>query len=205
MPELSSHTHELPLDAGPVLCAIARNAIAARLGVAASVDTQAASTAESPAGGDHERLWLDAHRAAFVTLTQSGRLRGCIGSLIAHRPLRDDVAANAVNAAVHDPRFSPLSADELPDTHIEVSVLSAPEPYPCTDRDDAVSRLRPGIDGMILEFGTRRGTFLPQVWDSFPDPDSFLEHLVLKAGLPPGWWDDRVRLSRYTVKAFEET
>ncbi|MHB1008300.1 MAG: AmmeMemoRadiSam system protein A [Propionibacteriaceae bacterium] len=199
---------ELPLEAGPVLCRIARDAIAARIGAATEnsrLDHSPSASSATPASPDDESRWLDAQGASFVTLTQSGKLRGCIGSLVAHRPLRDDVAVNAVNAALHDPRFPPLPAAELPDTHIEVSVLSTPEPYPCTDRADAASRLRPGIDGVILEFGTHRSTFLPQVWNSLSDPDSFLEHLVRKAGLPSGWWDDRVRLSRYTVEAFEET
>ncbi|HET7723709.1 MAG TPA: AmmeMemoRadiSam system protein A [Propionibacteriaceae bacterium] len=200
---------ELPPEAGPVLCGIARVAIADRLGVPLSSSRpDAPIDSPSPAAtpdGPTPHPWLDAPGAAFVTLTQSGRLRGCIGSLVAHRPLRQDVAANAVNAAVHDPRFPPLPAEELVDTHLEVSVLSAPEPYPCTSREDAAAGLRPGVDGVILEFGVRRGTFLPQVWDSLPDADSFLEHLVRKAGLPPGWWDERVRLSRYTVTAFEET
>jgi AmmeMemoRadiSam system protein A len=158
-----------------------------------------------PLGGENADSWLDTPGASFVTLTQQGALRGCIGSLTAYRSLRDDVAANAVNAAVRDPRFRPLTADELPDTHIEVSVLSAPEPYPFTDHADALSRLRPRVDGLTLEYGNHRGTFLPQVWDSLSEPDEFLAHLVRKAGLPAGWWDDDARLSRYSVKAFEET
>jgi AmmeMemoRadiSam system protein A len=198
---------ELPLEAGPVLCGIAREAISTRLGAEngrtaehAGAETQGAEQRN----GENRHPWLDAPGASFVTLTRSGALRGCIGSLVAHRPLRDDVAANALNAALHDPRFPPLDADELPVTHLEVSVLSAPETYPCTSRADAASRLRPGVDGLILEFGTHRSTFLPQVWDSLSEPEVFLEHLVRKAELPPGWWDEHVRLSRYTVKAFEE-
>ena len=202
---------ELPLDAGPVLCEIARSAIATRVGATdpgfrRSVGENPTETAGSdPLGGENPHAWLDTPGAAFVTLTQQGALRGCIGSLTAYRSLREDVAANAVNAAVRDPRFPALTADELPDTHIEVSVLSAPEPYPFTDRADALSRLRPGVDGLTLEYGSHRGTFLPQVWDSLSKPDDFLANLVRKAGLPAGWWDDGARLSRYTVKAFEET
>jgi len=202
---------ELPLDAGPVLCEIARSAIATRVGATdpgfgRSVGENPTETAGSdPLGGENPHAWLDTPGAAFVTLTQQGALRGCIGSLTAYRSLREDVAANAVNAAVRDPRFPALTADELPDTHIEVSVLSAPEPYPFTDRADALSRLRPGVDGLTLEYGNHRGTFLPQVWDSLSEPDEFLAHLVRKAGLPAGWWDDGARLSRYSVKAFEET
>lgn len=202
---------ELPHGAGPVLTGIARSAIAARLGAPdPRSDATAGSNPPDPDGS--ERLahhqgdsYLDAPGAAFVTLTQKGSLRGCIGSLTAYRPLREDVAANAVNAALRDPRFPPLTARELSETQIEVSVLSAPEPYAFTDRADAIARLRPGIDGLTLEYGSRRGTFLPQVWDSLSEPEEFLAHLVRKAGLPAGWWDDDARLSRYTVTAFEET
>jgi AmmeMemoRadiSam system protein A len=202
---------ELPQVAGPLLLAIAREAIAARVGVPdprfrtpdASPGALPGSTAHLEDENAHP--WLDTPGAAFVTLTQQGALRGCIGSLTAYRPLREDVADNAVNAALRDPRFPPLSARELAETRIEVSVLSEPEPYPFTHRADAVSGLRPGVDGLILEYGSHRGTFLPQVWDSLTEPDDFLAHLVRKAGLPAGWWDDDARLSRYTVKAFEET
>ncbi len=201
---------ELPDGAGEVLCGIAREAIAARLG-ARDPSFGGGDGAEGYAWGHSPRLdredsdpWFETPRAAFVTLTLDGQLRGCIGSLSAHRPLREDVAENAVHAAFRDPRFAPLTADELPRVHVEVSVLSEPEPYPFTDRADALSRLRPGVDGMILEYGTHRGTFLPQVWDQLPNPDDFLAHLVRKAGLPAGWWDDDARLSRYTVTAFEE-
>lgn len=201
---------ELPADAGAVLCRIAREAIAARLaGSDRRFGTPVGPTGGDPQGG-HDLAyrnadgWLDTSGAAFVTLTIDGALRGCIGSLSAYRPLREDVAGNAVNAAFRDPRFSPLTVDELPRVHVEVSVLSEPESYPFTDRADVLSRLRPGVDGLILEYGTHRGTFLPQVWEQLPTPDEFLAHLVRKAGLPAGWWDDSARLSRYTVTAFEE-
>lgn len=202
---------ELPQGAGPLVCEVARKAIAARLGAAdpRSRAPDGAPTAPSGSttdlGYENAHPWLETPGAAFVTLTQDGALRGCIGSLTAYRPLREDIAANAVNAAFRDPRFPPLTARELPGTHIEVSILSDPEPYPFSDRADAVSRLRPGVDGVTLEYGARRGTFLPQVWDSLSEPEDFLNHLVRKAGLPAGWWDDDARLSRYTVKAFEET
>ena len=202
---------ELLRSAGPLLCGIARQAIADRLGTPTAgfsgVDRDGAveTAAATDPDGEDPHSWLDTPGAAFVTLTQHGALRGCIGSLTAYRPLREDVAANAVNAALRDPRFPPLTAQELPETHIEVSVLSDPEPYPFTDRADALSRLRPGVDGLTLEYGSHRGTFLPQVWESLPEPDDFLNHLVRKAGLPAGWWDDDARLSRYTVTAFDQT
>ncbi|MGV8848304.1 MAG: AmmeMemoRadiSam system protein A [Propionibacteriaceae bacterium] len=200
----------LPPDAGSVLCAIARRAIAARLGLpdrqigtVPAADRSPTGDAASP--GFHTDSWLQQPGAAFVTLTKHGALRGCIGSLSAHRPLRDDVVANAVNAATHDPRFPPLTHAELAETHIEVSVLSAPQPLPFANHADAVARLRPRVDGVILEYESHRGTFLPQVWDQLPHASDFLSHLVRKAGLPAGWWDDSARLSRYTVTAFEET
>jgi AmmeMemoRadiSam system protein A len=142
--------------------------------------------------------------AAFVTLTQGGDLRGCIGSLEAHRPLGADVQANAVDAALGDPRFAPLRPAELDGTDIEVSVLSQPEPLEFTDRADLLTRLRPGVDGLILQARGRRGTFLPQVWEQLPTAELFLSQLVRKAGLPAGYWDLEVRVWRYTVTAFEE-
>jgi AmmeMemoRadiSam system protein A len=200
----------LPPDAGSVLCAIARRAIAAHLGIsdgqigtAIAADPSGTGTPAS-LGYRNDDSWLQLPGAAFVTLSTLGALRGCIGSLSAHRPLRDDVAANAVNAAVHDPRFPPLTHAELAETHIEVSVLSAPEPLPFVNHAEAVARLRPRVDGVTLEYGSHRGTFLPQVWDQLPDASDFLVHLVRKAGLPAGWWDDSARLTRYTVTAFEE-
>ncbi len=123
--------------------------------------------------------------ASFVTLTKGGRLRGCIGSLEAERPLALDVQENAVNAALHDPRFSPLQPAELDDLQIEISVLSLPEPLDYEDADDLIEALRPGVDGVVIESGWHRGTFLPQVWEKLPEPQRFLQHLCQKAGLSP--------------------
>ena len=121
--------------------------------------------------------------ATFVTLTQEGMLRGCIGSLQTHRPLADDVKANALAAAFHDPRFPPLAPEELARTRIEVSLLSAAQPFVVADEADARKRLRPGLDGVILRYGTHRATFLPQVWETLPDPRDFLAQLKQKAGI----------------------
>lgn len=141
--------------------------------------------------------------AAFVTLQRDGRLRGCIGSLEAHRPLAEDVIANARAAALEDPRFPPLEPGELPGLHVEVSVLSAPAPFPFSDEADLLARLRPGVDGLILEAGpVNRGTFLPAVWQSLPDPRDFLTELRRKAGLPGDYPLTKTRLSRYTTHAF---
>ncbi len=182
---------DLPVAAGMVLTDLAREAIERRLGI-------------DRAHGDHDGPWLDDLGATFVTLTQDGRLRGCIGSLTAHWSLRSDVEHNAVAAAVSDPRFPPLNLGELRRTQIEVSVLSAPSPFPVADEADACARVQPGADGIILEYGSHRATFLPQVWESLPDPHDFFAHLKRKAGLPSRWWDPAVRLSRYSVTAFHE-
>jgi AmmeMemoRadiSam system protein A len=141
--------------------------------------------------------------ASFVTLMAGGHLRGCIGSLEAYRPLHDDVPANALAAAFHDPRFAPLGSDELDAIRIEVSVLSTPVPMAFASEADALRKLRPGIDGVILEARDRRATFLPQVWADLPDPAIFIRHLKRKAGLWAEYWQD-IRLWRYTVTAFRE-
>jgi len=163
-----------------------------------------AQTGVPPTASPRHNPWLDAPGAAFVTLTQDGQLRGCIGSLVAHRSLRDDVASNALAAAFDDPRFPPLRADELARTRIEVSVLSQPVPMSFTSREDALSQLRPGVDGVVLGARGRRATFLPQVWEELPEPEQFIAHLFRKAGLPPTYWGDDVTISRYAVTAFIE-
>ncbi|WP_443082393.1 AmmeMemoRadiSam system protein A [Tepidimonas sp.] len=147
---------------------------------------------------------LDAPGATFVTLTQRGALRGCIGTLYPWRPLCQDVQANAVAAALRDSRFDPLRPDELSRTRIEVSLLSAAEPLPAHSLAQAVQLLRPGIDGVIFRWHERRSTFLPQVWEQLPEPQAFLRQLVAKAGLPVDFWDDAVRLERYTVTKWRE-
>jgi len=147
---------------------------------------------------------LDAHGATFVTLTQQGDLRGCIGTLEAHRPLREDVEQNALAAAFRDPRFAPLVAAEFAITRIEVSLLSAPAPLPFAGEDDLLRQLRPGIDGVVLSWRGRRATFLPQVWDTFARPRDFIAALKHKAGLGPGFWADDIRVSRYAVDKFSE-
>jgi AmmeMemoRadiSam system protein A len=142
--------------------------------------------------------------ACFVTLTQNGELRGCIGSLEAWRPLHDDVCHNAVAAALNDSRFAPLRTDELDITRLEVSLLSAPQPLTFNDEADALHQLRPGIDGVIFAAHGRRSTFLPQVWEQLPTPAVFMAQLKRKAGLPADYWSDDVQLWRYTVQKWQE-
>src|SRR5262249_9808498 len=137
-------------------------------------------------------------------LTFHGDLRGCIGTLKAHRSLKLDVEQNALAAAFKDPRFSPLSRDELPSTRIEVSLLTAPAPMTFADERDLLERLSPGIDGVVLEWQGRRTTFLPQVWEHLPDARQFMAALKQKAGMAAGFWHENVRVSRYTVNKWKE-
>ncbi len=143
--------------------------------------------------------------ASFVTLTKHEELRGCIGSLKARRPLILDVRENAIGAAFHDPRFPDVRPPELGDLLVEVSVLSHPEPLPHATPDELICKLRPGVDGVIVERGWQRATFLPQVWEKLPDPDEFLRHLCLKAGLPAdAYRRPGLKVSTYQVEEFEE-
>ncbi|MDP2879935.1 MAG: AmmeMemoRadiSam system protein A, partial [Sulfuricella sp.] len=136
---------------------------------------------------------------------QEEQLRGCIGSLVAHRPLLEDVKENAIAAAFHDPRFSPLSAYEFECTQVEISLLSAAEPMAFADERDALTQLRPNVDGVIFEYGRYRSTFLPQVWEQLPECGIFMTHLKRKAGLPPDFWTPDVKLARYTVNKWKES
>ena len=139
----------------------------------------------------------------FVSLTTAdGALRGCIGSLEAHRTLEDDVAQNAVAAALRDPRFAPVRAEELDALRIEVSLLTTPAPMQFASEEDALAQLRPQQDGLIFAAAGRRSTFLPQVWEQIPAPREFLAQLKLKAGLPRDYWSADVQLWRYGVAKF---
>lgn len=142
--------------------------------------------------------------ATFVTLKLNGSLRGCIGSLAAYRALLDDVRENARQAAFADPRFAALSADELATVRVEVSLLSAPARMHFANETDALAQLRPNIDGIVLNAGYRRATFLPQVWEDLPNPGLFLAHLKQKAGLPPDYWGPEIILERYQVQKWKE-
>jgi AmmeMemoRadiSam system protein B/AmmeMemoRadiSam system protein A len=181
---------ELPHDAGDILLPLARSAIAHELAL--------------PGAPHGDARWLNEHGASFVTLTKQGELRGCIGTLEAHRALSADVRANAVAAALRDPRFTPLVKNEFDAIRVEVSVLSAVAAMTFRDEADALAQLRRGIDGVIFQYGYHRSTFLPQVWEDFSDPRTFMGHLKHKAGLPPDFWDAAVTLSRYTVTKWRE-
>ncbi len=128
--------------------------------------------------------------ASFVTLHVAGRLRGCIGSIEARQPLALDVAANARNAALYDPRFPPLTPEELPDLAIEVSVLTPLQPVPFRGLADLARRVQPGRDGVLIVRGWQRGLLLPQVWEHIPEPEAFLTHVALKAQADTSIYDD---------------
>jgi len=178
-------------DKGSTLLKLARSEIAAKLGHEADAPIQAS--------------WLAEPGASFVTLTRQGALRGCIGTLEAHRPLGLDVRENAVAAAFRDPRFMPLTLAEFEEIRVEVSLLSPTEALAVTSEAHALASLRPGIDGVVFEFGHYRSTFLPQVWEQLPEPAEFLAHLKRKAGLSMDFWSESVRLSRYTVSKWKES
>jgi hypothetical protein len=180
-----------PVPVGHTLLPIARAAIATALGRRLEAVEDAA--------------WLQETGACFVTLTQQGQLRGCIGTLQAHRTLLADVKANAVAAALHDPRFEPLATIELERTEIEVSLLSPLQALQFDSEAHVLAQLRPGVDGVVLEFGHYRSTFLPQVWEQLPTASGFLAQLKRKAGLPPDFWAPGVRLQRYSVSKWKES
>lgn len=145
---------------------------------------------------------LRQHRSSFVTLRIAGALRGCIGSVEGSRPLVRDVAINAFGAAFQDPRFLPLSPEEFPRLDYHISVLSGFEPLRFRGEAELLDKIRPGIDGLVIEYGPYRGLLLPSVWTDLPEKADFLRHLKLKAGLPPDFWSDQVRVERFTSESF---
>jgi AmmeMemoRadiSam system protein A len=138
--------------------------------------------------------------AAFVTLRLDGRLRGCIGQLVATEPLVNCVADRARAAALDDPRFPPVTPGELPFLEVEVSVLADPEPFDVESYDELIRTVRPGVDGLVVEASGHRATFLPAVWDDLPSQTEFVDALWRKAGLRPGDWPKGIRMSRYTAQ-----
>jgi len=134
--------------------------------------------------------------ASFVTLERVGRLRGCIGTIVAQRPLYQDVVRNALRA-MRDPRLPPVVRDDWPELDVKVSVLTPPEPMPVNNRDTLLAELCPGEDGLLLTDGYRRATFLPAVWEKLPEPHRFLDHLLVKGGWPAGGWPPGLAVSRY--------
>ena len=171
----------------------------ARLAVKFGIENGKAPTVKA---GSNVSPALTAQRASFVTLNLDGRLRGCIGSVIAHRSLLTDVAENAYRAAFSDPRFPPLTLEELDRIDVSVSILSTPRPLTLNDEADLVRQVRPDQDGLILEDAGRRGLFLPSVWASIPQAGDFIRNLKKKAGLPSDHWSDTIKVNRYITESF---
>jgi AmmeMemoRadiSam system protein A len=149
-------------------------------------------------------LGLREPRATFVTLMLHEALRGCIGTLEANRPLVEDVVVNAYAAAFHDPRFSPLTEAELLEVKVRISILSPNTEVQFCTEEELLRTLRPGVDGLTIQRGDQRATFLPVVWESLPRPEDFLEHLKHKAGIPAGSGSNGLRAWRYTTESFAE-
>jgi AmmeMemoRadiSam system protein A len=150
---------------------------------------------------------LLAPRACFVTmrLHSDGSLRGCTGTLIARRPLAEEVIAMTIQTAFNDPRFRPVEASEVEDIHLEISVLTPSQPLDFADPPDLLHKLRPGVDGVTLKLDNRRATFLPQVWESYPDPRVFLSLLCQKMGhAPDAWRNARLQVETYQAVVIEE-
>ncbi|MDF1500650.1 MAG: AmmeMemoRadiSam system protein A [Anaerolineales bacterium] len=146
---------------------------------------------------------LRERKASFVTITSKGELRGCIGTIEKLYPLAQDVVIRAASAATKDPRFTPIQVDELSSISIEVSVLSTPRPLEYQDPPSLPALLKPGVDGVILRHGSRRATFLPQVWERVPDADQFLALLCQKALLPEdAWKSGDLLFETYQVESF---
>ncbi|MEY2334216.1 AmmeMemoRadiSam system protein A [Acidithiobacillus ferrianus] len=181
----------LPASAGPVLLGLARSVISEALGQTAALLPPDVN-------------WLREPAASFVTLNQRDALRGCIGSLNAHRPLAEDIHANALAAAFHDPRFPPLNAAEWLAVQVEVSVLSPLERLAAQSEVDLIARIQPGRHGLVLCYGAHQGTFLPQVWEALPEPREFLRQLKRKAGLPPDFWSLEIEVYCYHVQKWCE-
>lgn len=140
--------------------------------------------------------------ASFVTLNKGNKLRGCIGTLKAYQPLIEDIAEHAYAAAFNDPRFPAVRHNELDRLSIDISVLSTPTPLSFDSEDDLINKIRPNIDGLILEYGFNKGTFLPSVWEDLPNKKDFLNHLKTKAGLASDWWNNDIKVSRYEAMKF---
>jgi AmmeMemoRadiSam system protein A len=180
---------ELSPDEGTALARYAADAV------------QATLSGREPDGRPPEPARLRALGASFVTVESRGTLRGCIGSLVAVRPLYLDVIRNA-RRALADPRLLPVTGAEWPVLDVAVSVLSPLRPLPVTGRADLIAALRPGVDGLALQAGGRRATFLPVVWRKLADPERFVTALLVKGGWPARGWPDGAAASRYTTAEF---
>jgi len=173
----------------------------ARRSIEAAVGRQSAPWPSLHGLGEH----LQQHRACFVTLNKRGQLRGCTGILLARQPLANEVVYSAGQTALNDPRFTPVILSEIIELTIEISVLNSPVRLANAVPDHIPQMIRPGIDGVTLNRGPYRATFLPQVWNKINDPQEFLSRLCEKMGLPPSsWLEPGMSVDVYQVEEFAE-
>jgi len=199
MPYNSDSEQLLSPEQGRVLVKLARRTVMERLGQ--KMTDEGVEALET----DLTDIDFQTRRGTFVTLHKNGQLRGCIGSLTPREPIVDSVRNNAIHAAFHDHRFSQLTTRELDRVDFEVSILTEPETLDYLDSNDLLSKLRVGVDGVIIREGAKSATFLPQVWDQLPRPEDFLSHLCRKAGLSSdAWQKTRLDVLTYQVQYFEE-
>ena len=180
----------IPERDGPSLARLARKAIVEALG--------------GPACERIDTPGFDEPRASFVTLTLDGKLRGCVGSLVPPASQAEGILRHARAAAFEDARFEPLRREELPRLAVEVSLLSPLQPLACSGEEDLLRRLRPGVDGLVLDLDGQRAVFLPQVWAELTEPRAFLAALKRKAGWPITFWSPRIRAWTFTVEAWRD-
>ncbi|MFT5836367.1 MAG: AmmeMemoRadiSam system protein A [Sulfurimonas sp.] len=178
-----------------ILLRIAKSAILSKFEDISSVDEDSIL---------REYPYLQKDGASFVTLKYDGDLRGCIGSIVPHRRLIDDIVLNAISASFKDPRFNPISSAEFLHLNLEVSILSEPEILEYEDYEDLLQKVRPNIDGLILTHKGHQGTFLPQVWEQLSTSKEFLEHLSTKAGATPSIYSEHPTIYRYEVEHIQE-
>ena len=179
---------------GQMLLKMARTSIAEKLGLPVD-ETQI----------DLNQPFLEVKQGLFVTLHKNGALRGCIGVIEPVEPLKTGVEETARLAAFKDSRFSPLARDEFDLVDLEISLLSLPERFEYSTSKELVQRLVPFKDGVIIKKGSRRATFLPQVWEQLPDAASFLSQLCIKAGLDADeWTQGNLTVHTYRVHLFCE-
>lgn len=188
-------TSLLTEEQGQQLVRLAREAIATRLGMSGRTPDREIAT--DPV--------LQEKRGTFVTLKIKGQLRGCMGCLTPSETILEGIQRNALNSAFNDPRFPALTAPELGQAEIEISILTSPQQLEYTGGDDLLVKLRPHIDGVIISKGMARATFLPQVWDQLPRKEEFLTHLCIKAGLSSDEWKKgELKVAIYQVQYFHE-
>jgi len=195
----NDYAQHFSYEQGQVLVKLARKTVMERLGLKVAVPEFDSLSV------DLTDIDFQVRRGTFVTLHIDGQLRGCIGNLTARDSILDSIKQNAINAAFHDPRFSPLTIEELDKVDFEISILTEPQPLEYLDSDNLLNKLRVDVDGVILRKGSKSATFLPQVWEQLPQPEDFLSHLCRKAGLSHNAWKkDNPEVLTYQVQYFEE-